>query len=192
MAMSGEGSVRVTEAYHNYAPPFDVAKVVQRLLSEVPDHQLVQLDCVVLTNSEALPRRDRKGRVWSRNRKYNAAQIRGRYHPKSGSNLPWIEMRVDKVVRGLPRPVLWFSFFRNWCVGDVLYHELGHHIHYCVRPEHREKEDVADDWSKRLLRAFMKKHHWILFAVLGTFVWLLRRIPGVQGWIRSKQASQPS
>jgi len=29
----------------------------------------------------------------------------------------------------------------------VLFHEIGHHVHGVARPEHREKEDVADVWK---------------------------------------------
>ena len=36
----------------------------------------------------------------------------------------------------------------------MLFHEIGHHIHYAVRPEQREKEDVADVWKARLERDY--------------------------------------
>jgi hypothetical protein len=34
--------------------------------------------------------------------------------------------------------------------SDVLYHEIGHHIHAEHKPVHEEKENVADDWSHKL------------------------------------------
>ena len=33
---------------------------------------------------------------------------------------------------------------REGKIADVLFHEIGHHIHFTCRPEYREKEDVAD------------------------------------------------
>jgi hypothetical protein len=44
-------------------------------------------------------------------------------------------------------------------IGRVLFHELGHHIHLTTRPEFKEKEDVADDWSKRLMRNAVRRRH---------------------------------
>jgi len=42
----------------------------------------------------------------------------------------------------------------------VLYHELGHHVHYFIRPEYKEKEDVADDWRNRFMANFLRKKYW--------------------------------
>lgn len=46
--------------------------------------------------------------------------------------------------------LVWIPLLREISIGEVLYHELGHHIHACARPEHREKEDVADDWGRKM------------------------------------------
>jgi hypothetical protein len=44
----------------------------------------------------------------------------------------------------------------------VLFHEIGHHIHFAVRPESREKEDVADVWKVRLQRNYhQQRFSWI-------------------------------
>ena len=56
--------------------------------------------CILLTNEKGLPRKDRVGKVWSRKRKADKSRVLGRYHGRSRSSLPYIELRVDKIVRG--------------------------------------------------------------------------------------------
>jgi hypothetical protein len=47
-------------------------------------------------------------------------------------------------------------------LGTVLFHEIGHHIHYTLRPEYREREDVADDWGVKLRRNWFKvRRPWL-------------------------------
>ena len=44
----------------------------------------------------------------------------------------------------------------------MLFHEIGHHIHRTIRPEYREKEDVADVWKVRLQRNYHKQRFgWV-------------------------------
>jgi hypothetical protein len=45
-------------------------------------------------------------------------------------------------------------------LGEVLFHEIGHHIHYTQAPEFREREDVAEDWKKRLSKIYFRKRYW--------------------------------
>ena len=62
-------------------------------------------------------------------------------------------------------------------VGDVLFHELGHHIHFTHRPHRREKEDVADVWKVRLQKRYTNNRFWwmatlgrLLRPILGSFI----------------------
>lgn len=151
---------RIVESYQDYRPPFDVAKVVRTLLQTVPQKYFRGLDCVVLTNEAGLPRKDRIGKTRSRKRKLDKARILGRYHPQWHGSRPWIEIRVDKTLANYSRPFLWFPPGRALCMGGVLYHELGHHVHYFIRPEYKEKEDVADNWSTRFMVNFFRKKYW--------------------------------
>jgi hypothetical protein len=73
----------------------------------------------------------------------------------------------------------------NLYFSDVLYHEIGHHIHATRRPEHREKEDVAEKWKARLESKFILGRYWYFFPAfivlklvvdIGSDVrWLIRR-----------------
>ena len=122
----------------------------------------------MLTNEAALSRRDRKGKTWSRKRKVDKSGILGRYHgaahPRNSS--AWIELRVDKIVEGLKGAPRWLPIAREVVFGHVLFHELGHHIHKTIRPEHSEKEDVADSWAGKLNANFIRKKYWYAIPVI--------------------------
>lgn len=152
-------SVKVREAYRDYTPTIDVAAIVRQLLDTVPGKYLRGLDCVVLTNEAALPRRDRIGRVWSRKRKFDKSHVLGRYHRQTRDHAAYIELRIDKIIRWIEEVPAAF-LFRKLLFGHVLFHELGHHIHRTIRPEYREKEDVADNWSANLNVNFVRKTYW--------------------------------
>jgi len=168
MTLPETGEIRINEAYRNYTPPVNASAVVHKLLRSVPSKYLQGLSCVVLTNESALSRRDRKGRVWSRKRKFEKSLIVGRYHgvTRRGNSSPWIELRVDKIVEGLKGAPRWLPIAREIVFGHVLFHEVGHHIHRTIRPEHSEKEDVADRWAGKLNVNFIRKQYWYAMPVI--------------------------
>ena len=143
----------------------------------MPEKYLRGLDCVVLTNEDALSRKQRLGTLKSRKRRVRKTRVRGLYHGAWQGRPPWIEIRVDKTVSLLPKILTWIPLFRELCLGEVVYHELGHHIHACVRPEHIEKEDVADSWSHKLMGSFMRQHYWWLFRPV-SLLFRVRRVLG--------------
>ena len=138
--MSQTSKLEIKEAYLDYTPPVNATVIVDRLLRTVPDKYLVGLDCVVLTNEAALPRRNRRGRAWSRKRKVDRTHIAGRYH--GGAAHPYIELRVDKIFGGLGHVAIRVPFLRNVVFGHVLFHEVGHHIHRTIRPEFKERKTL--------------------------------------------------
>ena len=171
--MPEENKVRVTEAYRNFAPPKYVAQTISKLLGTVPPKYLVGLDCVVLTYLAGQPRRNRLGKVTSRGRRVKKELSLGCYHRRRQGRKPWIEIYVDRILNyGLKLP-LWIPFFRDVLFGKTLFHEVGHHIHLLIKPEYREKEDVADDWGKKLINNFLKNKHWYLIPIAS--VWRLYR-----------------
>jgi len=63
--------------------------------------------------------------------------------------------------------------------GEVLFHEIGHHMHRTRAPEFKEREDVADSWEKRLSRVFFRKRYWYLMPVvylLWPLFWLKNKL----------------
>jgi hypothetical protein len=173
--MSPEGEIRISEAYRNYMPPVNASAIVRKLLRTVPEKYQKGLDCVVLTNEIALSRKDRVGRVWSRKRKVPKSQVLGLYHHGTRNSLPYIELRVDKIVAASERWGLFIPFLRDIVFGHILFHELGHHIHDTIRPEHSEKEDVADAWAGKLNFNFVRKTYWYGVPALKIYMFMRRR-----------------
>ena len=158
--------IEIREGYRDYTPPVDASAIVHQLLLTIPDKYLNGLDCILLTNDAALPRGDRVGKIRSRKRKFDKSRVLGRYHSRSRSGSPYIELRVDKIVRELAGLRLRIPFLRNIFFGHVLFHEVGHHIHYTIRPEHTEQEDVADKWASKLNVNFIRKRYWYALPFL--------------------------
>ena len=50
--------------------------------------------------------------------------------------------------------------------GEVLYHEIGHHIHSTRKPVYEGPENVAEDWSRKLWRHFLRTRYWYLTPLL--------------------------
>jgi hypothetical protein len=155
----------IIDAYQGYDPPCDVKRIVTLLLRYVPSENLVGLKSIVLTNSEGLSRDQRRQKTWSRKRKIRIADALGLYYratPHSGAT---IRILVDNILRTYPKSFLWVKPLLNVYFGDVLYHELGHHVHATRRPEYRGKEDVADKWKATFNRKFFASRYWYLFPV---------------------------
>jgi hypothetical protein len=150
--------VEIREFYADFIPPRYVRGLVARLLSSIPAKYTNGLDCVVLTNQSGAPRRDRLGKVSSRKRRFPQDQVLGRYHHARRDSPAWIELYVDKIAAAIAvHP--WVPVGRTAVFSNVLFHEIGHHVDATVRPEFREKEDVADDWGKRLtLNYFFERY----------------------------------
>jgi hypothetical protein len=158
---------QIEERYAAYRPPFDVPKVVRGLIAPVPEKYTRGLKQIILVDSGSLSRRDRVGKVWSRKRKRSKQDILGRYRHNNGA--AWIEIRVDRTIEtwtGMPRWLFWIPMVRFIVIGEVFYHELGHHIHRTIRPEFREREDVAESWKRKLSSNFIRKRYWYVFPIL--------------------------
>ncbi len=170
----GSSGVPVQEFYNEYRPPRYALRTVQILLKYVPEQYLRGLDRVVLTNQSGQSRRNRLGKVTSRGRRVPRSRVLGSYHPAYGRNPPWIELLVDNMEISLR--LSWLPLFRQMFFGLVLFHEIGHHVDFTIRPEYREKEDVADDWRLKFLRVFIRKRYWYLVPVWRPVAAILRAL----------------
>ena len=165
----------IITAFCEYEPPFDVVAMSRRIIDSVPEKYLQSLTQVVLTNTGGLPRDRRRSVTKSRGRKARIRDAKGLYHPASSQRGAWIEVFVDNALdrtgsgwngwrgRWLQRS----TWFRETELCDVLFHEIGHHIHFTVRPEYREKEDVADVWKVRLQRNYIRQRYSLIRSLVG-------------------------
>ena len=73
---------------------------------------------------------------------------------------------MDRILECLKGASRWLPIAREIVFGHVLFHEVGHHIHTTIRPEHIEREDVADTWARKLGANFLRKKYWYAVPVL--------------------------
>jgi len=168
----------ITTAFSGYDPPSNLVPIIRRMLDSVPEKYLTGLVEVVLTNAGNMPRSRRRSVTKSRGRKMRVREVRGLYHPAFHGRQAWIEIFVDNTLRWWnTRLRRLFPFARDIELSNVLFHEIGHHIHYTARPEFREKEDVADIWKARLMRNYSRqRHRWLGWIIRNLHVGgLLRR-----------------
>lgn len=176
--------VRIVESYRDWAPPIDASRVVSRLLAGTEERYKVGLATVVLTNSSGLSHDRRRQKTWSRGRKVLIAKSRGLYHQAWNNDPAWVEILVDNALRDVPPWLLKLPLLQDAIVGEVLFHEIGHHLHATQPPEHREPEDIAERWQKRLWRRYMRRRYLYLIPILYPIhlgVKVGRRIRGLMG-----------
>ena len=132
----GAAKPEILESYRDFEPPPQVRKIVEELLDYVPRNYLRGLDKIILTNQSALTRDQRRQKIWGRRRKYRLAEARGAYSGATTSSPAMVWLFVDNMLKSQPpwalkTPLLQYSEF-----GEVLYHEIGHHIHAVHKPVH--------------------------------------------------------
>lgn len=158
--ISDPHKVELREFYKDYTPPRRVFKAILKTLDRVPQKYLQGLDCVVLTNMSGQPRRSRLGKNPSSKGYVSRSRALGRYHAAHSGQRAWIEIFVDKIA-ARHKGHFWVPLLLEGVFGDVLLHEIGHHIHATSAPEHSDKEDVAEQWKKKLKDEIRRKRSWI-------------------------------
>ena len=162
--------VKVNEAYQGWSAPGWIQEVTRGLLEAVEPRHLRGLQAVVLTNRDALTRDRKRAKVWWRSRKVRIAESLGLYHHATPREGAWIELMTDSVLAGAPRWAWYFPIIRDGLLADTLYHEIGHHIHAVHAPEYRERENVADEWRDRLMRAMYRHKHPVFARLMAVIV----------------------
>lgn len=157
--------LEIVEKYDGFSPPFDVPSVVRRLLRTVPGQYLGGLKAIVLTNVSALPRRRRRRKSRSRGRVVQPSGAAGFYHREWKGEPAHIVLLVDQICSRWGRRWLRLGITRDSAIARTLFHEIGHHIHTVHAPEHREREDVADEWSEALSKRYLRRRYWYLVPV---------------------------
>ncbi len=171
----------IVETFRDFEPPANFRNIVDDLVRCVPPEFLVGLQSITLTNRFALSRDQKRKKTWSRNRKIRLADVRGYYTPATRSSRAAIVLYVDNITE---RWDGWFAklpLVRYMPAGDVLYHEIGHHIHAAHRPVYKGKEDVAEYWRRKLFLRFMRLRYWYLvplFYVAGNILRIIKKLRG--------------
>jgi hypothetical protein len=177
MALDG-GGPSISEHYKAYRPSVNFTKLVRDLLTAVPGEYLRGLHAIVLTNRDAASGRDKRKRFWQKDRKHKLAESMGVYSHAGANNPATIRIFVDNIERESPAWALRMPVLRHLAVGDVLYHEIGHHIDAVHRPKWGGKENVAEDWNRQLKASFIRQRAWYRKPILRVLPWLMRALRG--------------
>ena len=168
-----EPSVEIVEYYEDYEPPIDATKLTRKLIDNIPQKYLLGLGKIVITNQSRLTQRELRKKTKSRKRKVSMTNVRGLYHYRTFASPAWVEIFIDQISSLEIGFVQKMPVVRDMFFCEVLYHEIGHHIHTVIRPEHsREREDIADEWQIRLWRYYARKRYWYLLPLF----WVMGKI----------------
>jgi hypothetical protein len=156
--------VKILEEYYNYRPPVRVYRSVEVLLRYVPEENLEGLRRITVTNSEYMGKA-LKGKFIQDKRRFRSSDCRGMYW----NNRIWIVLdQIFEIDSFMIIPAL-----RTIHIGEVLYHEIGHHVHRLEQPGFRkDKEAFADEFKENLMQTLARRRYWYL----NPFKPLFRRI----------------
>ena len=171
----------IVENYRDFEPPANFKRSLDELLDTVPERYLVGLKVIVLTNQTALSRDQRRQKAWSRNHKIRLADARGWYQRANRTSPANICLYVDNILRSEQPWIRRIPLLRYEALGTVLFHEIGHHIHAAHKPVFDGKENVAEDWSRKLFVRFLRLRYWYLMPLLYPAALVVRLVRSLGG-----------
>jgi hypothetical protein len=180
---SVEPGPEITEFYKDYVPPGYVRPIVEELLAFLPRNYLVGLKTVLLTNSVAMPRDQRRQKVFQRGKSHKMIEARGAYYRATRSRQAYVALFVDNIFKNVPPSLLRLTPFRHSTIAEILFHEVGHHIHTAHKPVYDVRENVAEAWERKFRRAYLRKRFWYIVPTARPVKLLLRVILLVGDWI---------
>lgn len=163
----------------DYTPPINALKTVEVLLGYIPAGDLVHLQSIVLTNTAALSRGRKRQRSSSG---ASISEVMGRYHPGYKEQPAYIEIYVDNTLDSGSWYDQRLPILRKMMFGEVLYHEIGHHVQYISKSKLVKREAFADKYAARLGKQFLQKS----YRYLRPFVPFLLPIINAMSWLIGK------
>jgi hypothetical protein len=132
------------------------------LLTTVEPNYLQGLGSIVLSSQTDLSQKKRRQKNWRLGRKISTSQTLGYYQRAWNGKPAFIDLYIDKIFAEVPAWTTCFPMVAFFVISAVFFHELGHHIHHTKRPEFKEPEGVADEWSKKFSVRAIRKRYWYL------------------------------
>jgi len=158
--------IEIVQGYVQYEPQIDVRKMVRKALRIIPDHYLRGINCIVLTNSKALSRRQRRRALRSRKRSVPMSRVYGLYYPCHGRRGE-IVLFVDRIIGKLrKRPILLRQEIAFHSLSRVLFHEVGHHIDFTKQPSFGERETTAERYESEYQSQLFKSRLGFIFIAI--------------------------
>ncbi len=160
--------IEIVEAYKDWQPPMNARKAVTAVVSSVPDEYLIGLRRIIMTNATGLNRSRRRKKTKHRGQTRRSKEALGNYHQSWQGQPAYIEIFVDNIIAQCPRAMR-MPPIRDALFSDVVFHEIGHHVHMTRAREFREREEVADDWALRIGRHYFRTMAWYLIPLVNLF-----------------------
>lgn len=129
---------QIVVAFQGYTPPFDAEKAIRGMLKVVPANYLWGLHRIVLTNVQALSRKERDRKTWGR-RHIALGEALGYYAPEWRGEPAHITILLDNLEKGVGRKWLRWGVARDVELSKLFFHELGHHILEVHKTEERKQ-----------------------------------------------------
>ncbi len=150
---------QVHEDYGSYVPPRWVRPTVERLLAGIPLAYLSGLGAIVLTDCSMIgPGKTQR----VAGRKYYRNACRGFYRRAYRGSQASITLVVDNILKSRPRAAQAFRPTQDAMVGEVLFHEIGHHLDRTLGAAAPSGEAAAENWRQRLGRHyFQRRYVWL-------------------------------
>jgi hypothetical protein len=87
----------------------------------------------------------------------------------------WIEIAIEEIFRGMPRPFFFLPFIPKFKLANVLFHEIGHHFQQVTHGvSKREREAFADAYRKNMLKRAFWGWRFVLYPLRPFIYWLNR------------------
>ncbi len=157
--------MEIVEAYKDWQPSIDGRKAVAAAVSAVPKEHLIGIGRVVLTNAGGLNRAQRRKKPKHRGVTRQSREALGNYAQPWQGRAAYINLFVDNIVAQCPRAAK-LPPIRDALFADILFHEIGHHLHVTRTKQFREREDVADDWARSLGELYLRRRRWYLAPLI--------------------------
>ena len=161
-------AIEIVESYSAYTPTINARGAVNAVLITIPSEYLSGLSKIILSDASGLNRVERRKKTRHRGKTRNRREAIGKYHPAWQGEKACITLFVDNIVAQCPTAIR-IQPLRNLVFADVLFHEIGHHIHLTRTKEFREREAVADDWIHRLAERYLTRRKWYLRPLAKAF-----------------------
>lgn len=180
----------IQEVYKDYTPPINALKTVEVLLGYVPPEDLAHLQSIVLTNTAALSRERKRQRTSTG---APVSRVRGLYSQAWNRQPAYIEIFVDNTLNSGSWYDQKLPILRKMMFGEVLYHEIGHHVQYMSKSKLVKREAFADKYAARLGKGFLRQSYRylrpfvpLLLLILNPILWLIGKISLVKKSIARK------
>lgn len=125
-------------------------RVVIMALRSVPKDYLAGLSAVILRDVKSITSSEKR---WKTRRKANLEDCLGLYIRGQNRRRPTIHLFIDNILNGTKYSRC-VPLVKTYVVSRALFHELGHHIHWHLKPSRKDPEEVADYYQSLLLRKF--------------------------------------